>query len=296
MSRFPFLAQRLFNTPLAVHPRRMEVVIGALAERLGIASMTRLNGDTAILKPGAWRDGDDYDDFDRPGRVADYGYDLIGGVAVIPVCGTLVQKLASVRPYSGMQGYDSIRMAFNAALDDPAAKGIVLECDSGGGEVAGCFDLVDEIYAARSVKPVIAILTEDAFSAAYAIASAASQIIVPRTGAVGSVGVICAHVDFSKALSGAGIAVTFIQYGARKTDGASEKPLSTEALAVFQADVDTMGELFVETVARNRGLSADQVRATEAGTFLGAKGVEAGLADKVMSPDAAFRELIASLA
>ena len=57
-----------------------------------------------------------------------------------------------------------------------------------------------------------------------------------------------------------------------------------------------MGELFVETVARNRGLSVDVVRATEAGTFLGAKGVEAGLADTVMSPDAAFRELIASLA
>jgi signal peptide peptidase SppA len=294
VSRFPFIAQRLFNTPLAVHPRRIEVVIGALAERLGIASMTRLNGDVVILKPGAWRDDDD--DFDRPGTVADYGYDLIGGVAVIPVAGTLVQKLASIRPYSGMSGYDSIRAAFNAALDDPAAKGIVFEVDSGGGEVAGCFDLVDEIYAARSVKPLIAILTEDAFSAAYAIASATSKIIVPRTGAVGSIGVICAHVDFSKALSGAGIAVTFISYGARKTDGAPEKPLSDEALAVFQADVDTMGELFVETVARNRGLSADQVRATEAGTFLGAKGVEAGLACAVMSPDAAFRELIASLA
>jgi len=294
MNRLPFLSQRLFNTPLAIHPMRAEVVIAALAERLGIVSLTRLNGDTLTIQ--AWRDDDDYDDFDRAGEVADPGYDLIGGVAVIPVCGTLVAKLGGMRPYSGMQGYDVIRSAFRGALEDPQAKAIVFECDSGGGEVSECFDLVDEIYAARGEKPMVSILSETAYSAAYAIASAADHLIVPRTGGVGSIGVICCHVDFSKALTRAGINVTFIHYGARKADGAPEKPLSGEALAAYQEDVDTMGELFVETVARNRDLSVEAVRATQAGCFLGAKGVEAGLACDVLSPDAAFRELIASLA
>ena len=158
-----------------------------------------------------------------------------------------------------------------------------------GGEVAGCFDLADEIFACRGRKPIWAILSENAFSAAYAIASAADRITVPRTGGTGSVGVICLHVDFSKALATAGIAVTLITYGARKAEGNEYEPLSDGALERFQADIDRMGELFCETVARNRGLAVAQVRAMEAGTFLGAAGVDNGLADVVAAPDEAFR-------
>jgi signal peptide peptidase SppA len=220
---------------------------------------------------------------------------MVGEVAVIEVCGTLVQKLGSLRPYSGMTGYDGIRQNFLTALTDPAVKAIVLDVDSPGGEVAGCFDLVDLIYQARGAKPVWALLNESAYSAAYAIASACDRIVVPRTGGVGSIGVICAHVDFSKALAAGGIKVTFITYGDRKADGHSEIPLSAEALERFQADINTMGELFVNTVSRNRTLAAEKVREMQAGTFLGASGVSMGLADAVMAPDAAFRALIAEL-
>lgn len=57
-----------------------------------------------------------------------------------------------------------------------------------------------------------------------------------------------------------------------------------------------MGELFVDTVARNRGLAASAVRDTEAATYLGAAAVTAGLADAVQSPDQAFRALLTTLA
>jgi ClpP class serine protease len=92
----------------------------------------------------------------------------VNGVAVIQVHGTLVQRCGSLRPYSGMTGYDGLRQNFLTALVDPAAKAIVFDVDSPGGEVAGCFDLVDQIYQARGVKPIGAILSEHAFSAAYA--------------------------------------------------------------------------------------------------------------------------------
>jgi ClpP class serine protease len=80
---------------------------------------------------------------------SDPGYDNVLGVAVIPICGTLVQKLGSLRPYSGMTGYDGIRQAFLTAMEDPDISGICLDIDSPGGEVAGCFDLVDVIYGSR---------------------------------------------------------------------------------------------------------------------------------------------------
>ena len=135
-------------------------------------------------------------------------------------------------------------------------------------------------------------------SAAYAIASAVDpgSIYVPRTGGTGSIGVICMHADFSEALTKAGIRVTFItNEGAdRKADGHPEIPLSPEALAAFKADIDAMGALFHETVARNRGLSVAAVRDQRAGTFMGANGVSAGLADAVMAPDAAFAAFLKS--
>jgi signal peptide peptidase SppA len=217
---------------------------------------------------------------------------MVGPVGVIGVQGTLVNKLGSLRPYSGMTGYDGIRQNLFMALDDPAVSAIALDVDTPGGEVSGCFDLVDTIYSLRGKKPIWAILNDSAYSAGYAIASAADKIYVPRTGGVGSIGVICAHVDMSQALTSAGIKVTFITYGETKADGHSEIPLSDDAKKRFQADIDTMGELFVETVARNRNISAATVRDTQAATFMGDKGVALGLADEVAAPDAAFRALI----
>lgn len=275
----PHLAQRLFNTPLALHPRKAEVVMAALTDRFGL---------TRIQSMSDWDDEDD--SFSRQAR--DTGYDVVEGIAIIPVQGTLVQKLGTLRPYSGMTGYDGIRACFLRALNDGEVKAICLDIDSPGGEVAGCFDLVDEIYAARGSKPVWAILSESAYSAAYALASAADKIIVPRTGGVGSVGVIVMHVDWSQKIKNDGLQVTIITYGDRKAESNPYEPLSETARKAIQPDIDEMGRLFVSTVSRNRGITEKTVRDTEAACFLGADGVQLGLADQVASPDAAFRDLL----
>jgi signal peptide peptidase SppA len=289
----PRLARRVFNTPLMLHPRKAEIVLAALSDRMGIGHIARLNG--AVVTPSAMESDEDYG-FAEEGNNPRGGYDMAGPAAIIQVQGTLVQKLGSVRPWSGMTGYDGIRQNLFTALDDPKVQAIVLDIDSPGGEVSGCFDLVDTIHSLRGNKPIWAILNDSAYSAGYAIASAADKIYVPRTGGVGSIGVICAHVDMSQALTTAGIKVTFVTYGDTKADGHAELPLSPDALARMQADITTMGELFVETVARNRNISAATVRDTQAATYMGAKGVDIGLADEVAAPDAAFRALMKQLA
>jgi signal peptide peptidase SppA len=286
MTNYPHLAQKLFNVPLAITPQKAEIVMAALADRFGLARLFHADGRVVAL--------DDWDDdIGEPAQAR--AYEVVEGIAIIPVTGTLVQKLGTLRPYSGMTGYDGLRANLSMALADDAVRAVVLDIDSPGGEVAGCFDLADSIYKARGSKPIWSILTESAYSAAYALASACDRIVVPRTGGTGSVGVICMHVDMSKALGAAGVNVTLIHYGDRKADGADSKPLSDEALSRYQSDVDAMGELFVKTVARNRGLSVKTVRATQATTFLGAAGVEIGFADAVQAPDEAFRSLLAEL-
>ncbi|HEF4732735.1 S49 family peptidase [Burkholderia multivorans] len=291
---FPHLATRLFNVPIAITPHKAEIVMAALADRLGITQLFRPDGHViALAGGGAQAFLSDMGAEDEP--VDMRPYEVWEGVARIPIQGTLVHKLGTLHPWSGMTGYDGIRSLLSLAMEDPEVRAIVLDIDSPGGEVAGCFDLTDAIYEARGQKPIWSILTESAYSAAYAIASASDRIIVPRTGGTGSVGVICMHVDFSKALSQAGIDVTLIHYGERKADGNEYSALSKDARARIQADVNAMGELFVETVARNRSLTAARVRSTQAGTFLGAAGVEVGFADAVMAPDEALASLLAEL-
>ncbi|EPL8481866.1 S49 family peptidase, partial [Morganella morganii] len=130
------------------------------------------------------------------------------------------------------------------------------------------------------------------FSAAYAIASAADKIYVPRTGGVGSVGVIVIHCDWSQRIKDDGLKVSIITYGNRKAESNPYVALSDEAKAAIQHDVDEMGRLFVSTVSRNRGLSETVIRNTQAACYLAAEGVQMGLADVVASPDVAFQELM----
>lgn len=286
--RFGHLAQRLFNRPLMIEESGLALPMAALADRLGVARIVL--GDGRSIEAGAMPEA--------KGRatVRD-GYDVLGGVAVIEVSGTLVHRLGTLRPYCGMTGYDGIRQNLLTALGDPMVRAVALHLDSPGGECAGCFDLVDTIAAARGIKPLWGICDQDAYSAAYAIASACDRITVPRTGGVGSIGVITMLVDYSGALDKAGIVPHFIHYGERKAEEGRAQMTGVKAdlLARVQADIDRMGELFVGTVARNRGLSADAIRAQQAACFMGDQGVAHGLADAVLAPDEAFRALIGSL-
>jgi ClpP class serine protease len=289
VSRFRQIGQRLFNVPLAITPQKAELITAVLGDRLGVIAFDGVEYTSSRHAPvmGVRTNANT-----EPEMRA---CQVVRGVSIIPVRGTLVARMGCLQPVSGMTGYDGIRLNLMSALADPKVRAIMFDIDSPGGEVAGCFDLVDTIYRSRGIKPMWAVLNDAAYSAAYAIASACGWITVPRTGGTGSVGVICMHVDQSKALEKAGIAVTLIQYGDRKADGSDLAPHSDAALAGIQANVDSMGRIFTATVARNRGLDSTNVRATEAATFMGADGVSAGFADAVMAPDQAFRSLLDQL-
>lgn len=295
----PMLAQRMFNRPLLIMPEKAEVILSALMGRFGImrldvhdqTGVRTLAGDQlAALATSQLGTLDDPDD-----RVWRRGYEIRDGVAIIPVEGTLVNRLGSLRPWSGMTGYDGLRACFLNALADPDVKAIVFDMNSPGGEVSGCFDLVDLIAQAAGTKPVWAILDDMACSACQAIAVACDRTVLPRTGYAGSVGVACMHVDWSNALKADGIAVTLIHAGAHKVDGNPYEPLPPAVRKDMQTEIEKIYGLFVGAVSDYRGLPAEKVRATEARVFMGQDAVSAGLADAVQAPDQAFADLVASL-
>jgi signal peptide peptidase SppA len=220
------------------------------------------------------------------------------GVAVIPVYGVLAPRVHQVQNISGegAMTYERLAQNFRKALQDPAVGAIVFDIDSPGGSFYGLQEFADEIHGARSQKKIVAVVNTLAASAAFWIGSAAEELVVTPSGDVGSVGVWGAHEDHSKALDQAGIKVTLISAGKYKVEGNPFGPLSEEALAYLQQEVDAAHEVFVRALARNRGTTAENVRKNFGeGRVVGAKAaVERGMADRIATLDETLARLMKS--
>jgi signal peptide peptidase SppA len=272
----PYLASRVFGTPLLIHPRKLEVILSVVGPRMGMVVPETSAHQLAQITP--------------PERVMRSDLQT-PNIAVISILGTLVRRTGAMDAASGLTSYASISAQIDAAINDPNVDAVLLDIDSPGGEAGGAFDLADEIVSARSTKPIWAVANDDAFSAAYAIACSAERIYLTRTGGVGSIGVIALHVDQTQRDALDGYRYTAIYAGDRKNDLSPHLPLSNEASTALQTEVDRLYEMFVSTVATNRGLDAQAVRDTQAGLFYAGDAIEAGFADAIGTADDALRAL-----
>jgi signal peptide peptidase SppA len=295
------IAQRAFNTPLMVDPAKALAFLSGLGARITGQDITFQGLDedipdraAAALPARASLFGNDL--AQRNQRNGSQPYAVVDGIAVIEIAGTLVHRGAWIGQSSGLTSYEGIAAQIDAAIEDPAVLGIALDIDSFGGEVAGAFDLADRIRVARAQKPVQAFVAEHALSAGYVLASQADRIILPRTGAVGSIGVVGLHTDMSAALDQKGIAVTLIHAGSHKIDANPYQPLPEAVHDQMQRELEVVRFLFAETVAAGRGdrLSQAAALATEAAVFRGADAIAAGLADDLADPVTAFRAFAAA--
>lgn len=295
------IAQRAFNTPLMVDPAKALAFLSGLGPRIAGQEITfqglevEAADQTAAAMPArASLFGNDL--VQRHQQNGGQPYAVVDGIAVIEIAGTLVHRGAWIGQSSGLTSYEGIAAQLQAALADPGVRGIALDIDSFGGEVAGAFDLADRIRAARAQKPVHAFVAEHALSAGYVLACQADRIILPRTGTVGSIGVVALHTDMSGALDQKGIAVTLIHAGAHKIDANPYQPLPQAVHDQMQRELEVVRFLFAETVAAGRGdrLTQAAALATEAAVFRGTEAIAAGLADDVADPVTAFRAFAAA--
>jgi len=215
--------------------------------------------------------------------------DVVNRIAVVDVSGILRNS-----EWSGWNttAYADIVEAVNTAVADPGIDGILLRVNSPGGECTAAYETADAIVAAGKRKPVWAAIDMMAYSAGYLMASSASRIYAPpKTGGVGSIGVYCLHLDFSKMLADAGVKPTFAEDPQGKTAGHPFKPLSPAARADMQASVDYMAGLFFDHVAARRGMEPKDVRAMGAHMYDGGTAAKAaGLVDRIGTIDIALAE------
>lgn len=279
VSAYPHIAEQVFGRPLLIQQTAMEAVLHALAPRMGFQA----NGQAPELRPLMASNASMLGM--TSGTYADGGYYVMpDGTALVSMVGKMANRLALMDAISGgMTSYASIERQLALALKDPDVTRIVMEVDSPGGTVAGAFDFADRVYESRGSKPIIAAPSEMAASAAYLVASAADEIVLPQTAMVGSVGVVIALLNREKAMQKAGLAMTYIYAGEKKVDGNPYQALPDRVRAELQDEIDATYALFVDRVAKYRRMSADAIRATQAGMFTGQKAVDAGMADRVDS-------------
>jgi signal peptide peptidase SppA len=264
----------IVNAPWAITPEMHEEIQSIYARHMRGEKINLASIEAAIGKP-----------LSGPTR----GYDVVNGVAVLGLDGVLAKRMNLFMQISGGTSMQIAANDFREALADPEVNAIILAIDSPGGTVDGTQELSDLIYSARDQKPIIALADGTMASAAYWIGSAASKVFTSNlTNTIGSIGVVQSHVDISRAQDMNGVKTTEITAGKYKRIASQYGPLSQEGRDTLQDQVNQVYSVFVDTVARNRGVSVQTVldNMADGRVFIGQQAIDAGLVDGVSTLDA----------
>ncbi|EBJ4888368.1 S49 family peptidase, partial [Salmonella enterica] len=288
----PHILSQATNAPLLLEPAYARVFFCALGRESGAGSLHIPQNQENLDQAGMELVTGNYMSGDKPRARF---YQVVNGIAVLPVSGTLVHKLGGMRPFSGMTGYDGITARLQQAISDPEVTGVLLDIDSPGGQAAGAFDCADMIYRLGQQKPIWALMNDVACSGAMLLASACSRRLVTQTARIGSVGVVMAHASYAGQLEQEGVEITLLYSGKHKTDLNPYQALPDDVRTDYQQKMDATRQMFADRVAQYIGLSAEAVMATEAAIYDGQAGIEVGLADEMVNAADAISVMAAAL-
>jgi signal peptide peptidase SppA len=197
------------------------------------------------------------------------------GVGIIPIRGPLFKRANLMTDVCGATSYELVLRDFHQMLLSSDVQSIIFDIDSPGGEANGCSELADAIFNARNEKPIAAYVGGMGASAAYWIASACEKIFASDSAVVGSIGV--QQVLNSSNNEGG------IRFVASQSPNKNRDPGTEEGAKEVQAVIDGMAEVFIQKVARNRGVSRDHVlnKFGQGSVFIGAEAQNRGLIDQI---------------
>ncbi len=263
----------LINSPWAITPSMLEAIDSIYQSKLQGAS---LSADELSARLG------------RPVDNDHKNYEVIDGVAVIPMNGVVAKRANMFSAISGGVSTELIGRDIKKALQDSQVKSILLDVDSPGGSVDGLPELANIIYQGRGQKKIVALGNGLMASAAYWLGSSAAEVYASSsTATIGSIGVVATHREVSQREQSMGVKTTEICAGKYKRIASNYEPLSPDGRADIQSRVDHLYSVFVNTVARNRSVSEEVVleNMAEGRQFIGQQSVDAGLVDGIKSRD-----------
>lgn len=198
------------------------------------------------------------------------------GVAILPVEGPLFRRANLMTEFSGATSYEMLARDFTQAMADPNVQGVILNIDSPGGEVNGASEFAAMVAAAD--KPVWAYVGGTVASAAYWIASAADKIITADTAMAGSIGVQMGF-NIKDAKSGE----KSYRFVSSQSPMKNADPGTDAGAAQIQSNVDALAQVFIESVARNRSTTTDDVAQSygKGAVFVASEALKRGMIDSI---------------
>lgn len=259
----------VLSSPWAILPGKLEEIHAIVA--------AHARGDRRDIAAIEAQIGRPLSNQQRPVQVFD-------GVAVVALSGVLAKRMNLMTQVSGGTSMQLAAQELQSAIDDPAVQAIVLAIDSPGGTVDGTEALANIVRSGAQQKRILTLADGCMASAAYWVGAAAGPgniYLAERTTQVGSIGVVTKHVDTSGAEARAGYKTTEIYAGKFKRIASGYAPLTEDGRNTIQSQVDFLYRLFVESVAKDRGVSTEQVlqRMADGRVFTGQQAIDAGLAD-----------------
>ena len=282
--RYAHVLQTVFNRPWAIERGMLDIMARVVLERVRGEQPTpdeiEARVETAALTNG-----------ERIGRQD------VGGVAVIPVYGVIAPRMNIMLAFSGGTSLEELGGAIDEAIADADVSAIVLDIDSPGGSTDGLAEFAAYLrdVRAKSGKHIAAVVNYTCASAAYYIAAQTNEILITPSGMVGAIGTIARHFDESRAYDMEGVTPTLIvsDNAPRKADGNPYEPLSEEAHAEIQNIVNRYGAMFVNDVAKGRGITASKVTEDfgQGRMLLPDDALKAGMVDGVATLEQTVRRL-----
>ncbi|CAM3307351.1 S49 family peptidase [Halomonas lysinitropha] len=266
MINYPHIASMVFNTPLYATPTLVQAVRSVLEPRL--------LGRTHDLPQSLGLGGDEEREMQR--------LQVVGRLAIISVHGVLVARRGQINDAcEEILSYERLRGQITAALNHEMVEEIVLDFHTGGGQAMGCKELGDFIRASTAIKPITALVNFAAYSAGYFLAAACSRIIASPTAGVGSIGVIIETYEISRMEEEMGITFNTFFRGDHKNNLSPHEPITDQAIQEINIKLDDAYATFTESVASYRGLSVNDVMATEARLYTAKDALAARLIDDI---------------
>ncbi len=185
----------------------------------------------------------------------------------------------------GMTGAyaDKIVSDLRKTVEDNGIKAVVVRINSPGGSAAGSEEVFNALMEVRDAgKPVIASMADVAASGGYFIASAADQIYADATTLTGSIGVIMEVPSFEGLFEKLGLGMNTLKAGALKDIGSPYREMTPQERKLLEGMLAESHEVFIESVAKGRGVPVEQIRPLATGMIYTGKGAkENGLIDEI---------------
>ena len=213
------------------------------------------------------------------------GYDSVqtkNKIALINVNGVIVSEDSGSYYDTAVSSY--IRAQLRKAANDPAVKAVIINLNTPGGEVTASDEIYEEILRVRKHKPVVAMMNSIAASGGYYIAAGCRPIISNKLTLTGSIGVIIATYNYHKLFEKIGLQSEVYTSGPMKDMLNGGRARTPQEIAVIQTLVNNTYDVFVNIVAKSRGISPEKIRSSVIGdgrVFDGKQALQLGLVDKL---------------